>query len=172
MLCRHRGAPRLVRLLEQPFDELDAVRDGLRGAPGVLDVERMERCATGDCLGRDHGRAHHERCPLVQLVGDRVVRRVEARVHDTLVRHARPLRGIAELAHEVDVLGRVHQLQLLDRRRPRRHQVAVLDQSRGPDQLHRELDPDRLKRMRVGQVMFHELVAVDERHRSRHRNLT
>ena len=36
-------ARRLVRFLEQPLDELDAVRDRLPRAAGLLDVERVQR---------------------------------------------------------------------------------------------------------------------------------
>ena len=77
-------------------------------------------------------------------------------------------RGIAQLAHQVDILGRMDELELGDGRGAGRHEVAVLDESRRRDELHRQLDADRLQRVLVGQVMLHKLIAVNERDRSRH----
>ena len=79
--------------------------------------------------------------------------------------------GIAELAHQVDVFARVHERELVDRGGSRWHEVAVLDQARRFDEVHRQLHPDWLQRMLVRKVMLHERVAIDERDRSGHCNL-
>jgi thiamine monophosphate kinase len=107
----------------------------------------------------------------VKLVGDRVVRGAKAGGLDLIGGDVHALLGVAQLAHELDVMGRVNELQLLDRRAPRRQQVCVLDQPGRADQVHSELDPNRLQRMLVRQVVLHQLVSVDERNRSGHCNL-
>jgi hypothetical protein len=40
--------------------------------------------------------------------------------------------------------------------------VAVLDETCGADQIHRELDADRLQRVFVRKVVLHQVVAVNE----------
>jgi hypothetical protein len=49
--------------------------------------------------------------------------------------------------------------------------MAVLDESSRADELDCELDPDRLQRMLIRELVLHERVAVDERHRAGHGNL-
>jgi hypothetical protein len=65
----------------------------------------------------------------------------------------------------------MHQRDLLDRGRARRQQVAVLHQAGRADEVDGELDPDRLQRMLVREVVLHQRVAVDERDRAGHGNL-
>jgi len=65
----------------------------------------------------------------------------------------------------------MHELQLLDRRRARREEMGVFDQARRLDQVDRELDPDRLQRVLVGEVMLHQRLAIDERDRAGHGHL-
>ena len=81
------------------------------------------------------------------------------------------LRRIAQLAHQLDVVGAVDQLELSDGRSPRWKQVAVLDQARGSDEIDGELDADGLQRMLIRQLVLHQRVAVDQRDRARHGNL-
>ena len=76
---------------------------------------------------------------------------------------ARCLDRVAELFYEGHVFGRGDELELFDRRASCGEKVAVLDEPRRLDQVHRELDANRLERMLIGKVMLHQLVAVDER---------
>jgi hypothetical protein len=146
---------------------------GGAAAVGVMETARWAEGVQGraavDRLGGDHRGARHERGAFVELVGDRVVGGVEAGLGDALACQTAALGRVAQPLDEVDILGRMHELELLVRRRPWRQQVAVLDQARGADELHRQLDPDRLKRVSVGKVVLHQLVAVHQRHRPRHR---
>src|SRR5207247_4246092 len=112
-----------------------------------------------------------QRRAFVQLVGDGIVRRGVAGGLDRRRRDGAALRGVAERAYELEVPGRVHELQLPCRRGAGRQQVAVLDQAGRLDQVDRELDPDRLQRVLVGEVMLHQRLAVDEGDRAGHGNL-
>ena len=77
-------------------------------------------------------------------------------------------RRIAQPSHQVHVLGRVNELELGDGRLPRRQQVSVLDEAGRADELDRQLDADGLQRVLVREVVFHQLFAIDQSHRSRH----
>jgi len=83
----------------------------------------------------------------VELVRDGVVGGGEAGSLDPVGIDQPSLRGVAQLAYEVHVLGRVHELELLDRRLAWGQEMAVLDEPRLLDQVHRELHADRLERM-------------------------
>ena len=82
-----------------------------------------------------------------------------------------PARRVAEHAHELDVLARVDERDLVDGRGAGRQQLAVLDEAGRSDEVDRELDPDRLQGMVVGEMVPHQRVAVDERDGSGHVNL-
>jgi hypothetical protein len=134
-------------------------------------AERVQGGSALDRLGGDQAGSDDQRRAFVPLVRDRVVGGGEPRSLDAFGRDSPSLRRIAQLAHQVDVFGRVHELQLLDRCAAGRQQVAVLDQTGRGDQIHSELDANRLQRMLIGEVMFHQLVAVDERNRAWHVHL-
>src|SRR5882762_365887 len=131
----------------------------------------MQRGAAFDRLGADEACAYHQRGPFMELIRDRIVGRSEAGGLDLVARDLSTPLGIAELADQLHILRGVDELELFDGRASRWKQVAVLDQTGRADEVHRELDPDRLEWMLIRQVMFHELVSVDERDRSGHRHL-
>jgi len=79
--------------------------------------------------------------------------------------------GSLSLAHKVDVVRRVDELELFVGGAAGRQEVAVLDEARGPDQVHGQLHADRLQRVLIREVVFHQLVAIDESNRPRHCHL-
>ena len=107
----------------------------------------------------------------MELIGDGVVGGRKPGLVNRVLRHQPAPRRIAQLAHQVDVLRRVDQVQLIYGRGARRQQVGVLDETGGLDEVDRELDADGLQRMLIGQVVLHQRVAVDERNRSGHGHL-
>ena len=107
----------------------------------------------------------------MKRIRDRVVGGCVAGRVDGVGGHLPPLLGVAEHAHQLHVLGRVDQLELGDRRRPRRKKVGVLDEACRPDQIDSELDSDGLERVLVRQLVLHERLAVDQGDRARHGNL-
>ncbi len=119
-----------------------------------------------DRLGGDEAGAGHEGGAFVELIGDGVVGGAEAGRVDPVGRDPCALSGVAELSDEVHVSRRVDQFELFDRGAPRRQKVAVFDETRRFDQVHRQLYADGLEGMLVGQVMLHQLVAVDEHNRT------
>jgi len=129
-------------------------------------AERVQRRTALDRLRGHHAGSRDKRRAIVQVIRDGVVSGAESGIDDALAGDGLAERGVTQLLHQVDVLRRVNELELLDRRGARRHEVALLDEPCRGDELHRQLDADRLQWMLIGQVVLHQLIAVNERHRS------
>ncbi len=81
------------------------------------------------------------------------------------------LRWVAKLADELYVTGRVDQFELLYGGWSRGHEMAVFDEAGLANQIHREPDPPGLQGMLIRKVVLHQIVAVNEHHRTRHGHL-
>ena len=125
-------------------------------------VERVQRGARVDRLGR-HQAAPHDRCAgLVHPVRYRVVRAREATRRD--LRRADPAAevGLAQRADELDVVLRVTQPQLAVDRDPGRDQLRKVGQAELAHELDGELHADRLEGMVLAEAIGHERLSPDQ----------
>src|SRR5260370_19598478 len=90
-------------------------------------AEHVQRAPTLYRLSTNHCCADYQRGSLVQLVGDGIICGSKAGFFDEVRRHARPLLGIAQLAHEIHISRRVDELELRDCGPSRRQPVSMLD---------------------------------------------
>ena len=119
------------------------------------------RLAAPDRAGRGQRGPGHQRGRLVHAREDRVVRGAEP---VPAVGQAVP----ARLAHRVDVLGVVHQLELGHRRGRRGHHrhVRPVQQAERAGQRDRQLDPHRGQRMTRAEVVPGQALVPDQRERA------
>jgi hypothetical protein len=107
----------------------------------------------------------------VEQIRDGVVRGGEAGSIDFVGRGLTAPHRIAELADEGDVFMCMNKLELFDAGSSRRNQVGILDEAGRMDEVHRELDASGLQWMFIRQVVLHQVVAVNENHRTGHGHL-